>query len=326
MDTLVGMRVFAKVVETESFAEAARRLKLSPAMVTKHIQRIEGRIGARLLNRSTRRLSLTEAGAEYHRRCISVLAAFDEAESLASDLGRLPRGRLRISAPDNFGPTVLWPIVSKFMQRYPDIQVDLVLTDRLVDLIDEEMDLAIRLLARPADSSLVARKLAVSTLVVCASPGYLRKAPPLRTPDDLAAHRCLVYGRGTKHDGWTFARGGRSQVVKVPVALQSNQIRMLCRAALDGAGIVMQPSFNLWPHLASGELTRVLGEWSAGALHVFAVFPSRSFLPAKTRLFIDFLTSHFPNDPDQDVWLARIRPRPRKSGRPTPRTIDAPSG
>jgi DNA-binding transcriptional LysR family regulator len=309
VDTLLSMRVFAKVVETESFAEASRRLNLSPGVVTKHIQNLERRVGVRLLNRNTRRLGLTEAGAIYYERCIGVLAGIDEAEEAAAALSRVPRGRLRVSAAADFGPTELWPIIRSFMQKYPEISVELLLTDRMVNLIEEEIDLCVRMNERPLDPYLVARRLAVSKLVVCASPDYLRRAGAPKTPQDLQAHSCLVYGEARRHEGWEFKRDGRTQRMKLASPLQSNQIRLLKQAALDGAGIVMQPSFNVWRDIAEGRLTTVLDGWSAGELAVSIVHTGRKFLPTKTRLLIDHIIAAFPDGPNHDVWLARVQSR-----------------
>lgn len=314
MDTILSMRLFAKVVETGNFAEAARRLNLSPAMVTKHVQSLERRIGARLLNRTTRQFGLTEVGAIYYERCAGLLADFDEAESVAASLGRLPRGRLRVSTAVEFGASDLWPIVRAFIGKYPDISVDLVLTDRVADLIEEEIDVAIRMVERSLDPSLIARKLAVSKLVMCASPAYLRRAGAPESLDDLLAHRCLVYGDKRTHEGWTFSRGGRRRRIRVPSCLQSNQIRLLRQAAVDGLGIVMQPTFNVWQDIAEGRLSMILDDWSAGELGIHVAFPSRRFLPAKTRLFVDFLATQFPKGPKHDIWLEKAKSRPSQRG------------
>jgi len=310
LDTLLSMRVFTKVVEAENFTEAARRLKLSPPMVSRHIQSLEQRVGVRLINRTTHQFSLTEAGAIYHERCIRLLSEIEEAEEAVGSVGRLPRGRLRLSAPSDFGRAELWPIVRDFMHRYPQINVD---------LIEEEIDLSIRVSERPLDGALVARKLATSRQVVCASPAYLRRHGSPQTPRDLLAHKCLLYGAAVGHEGWEFRRNDKSQRVKVPGCLQSNQLRLLGQAAVEGVGITMQPTFGVWEHLAAGRLQTVLDDWSAGSLSIFVVFPSRSFLPAKTRLLIDFLVGRFRNDPDRDVWIDRARRRPlaarRRKGR-----------
>lgn len=309
MDTLLGMQVFSKVVETENFTEAARRLKLSPPMVTRHIQALERRLGTRLINRTTHQFSLTEAGAQYYERCVRLLAEFDDAEESVRSLSQLPQGRLRLTAPVDFGRVELWPVVRDFMRRHPQIQVELYLTNRVVDLFEEETDLALRVAGGPLDGSLVARKLATSRQVVCAAPSYLRRHGVPLSPDDLLAHRCLLYGAGGRHPGWEFTRNGRSRRVAVRGCLQSNQVRLLCDAVVEGAGIAIQPTFSVWKELAAGRLRSLLDDWSAGALGIYVVFPSRAFLPAKTRLFIDHLAEVFSGGPDRDPWLEGARER-----------------
>jgi DNA-binding transcriptional LysR family regulator len=310
------MRVFIKVVEAENFTEAARRLELSPPMVTRHIQNLERRLGARLINRTTHQFSLTEAGTSYHDRCIRLLADVEAAEEAVGSMSRLPRGRLRLTAPMDFGRVELWPTVREFMRRYPDIHIDLILTNRVVNLIEDEIDLAIRMAEGPLDGSLIARKLATSRQVICASPAYLRRHGVPQTPSDLLGHRCLVYGTTGRHAGWELSRDGTSQTIKVPSHLQSNQVRLLCQAAVEGVGIVMQPTFSVWEDLAAGRLRTVLNDWSGGRLSLFVVFPSRTFLPVKTRLFIDFVAGIFRNDPDRDPWIDQARtPRPGRRRR-----------
>ena len=315
VDTFLSMKVFTKVAEAGNFAEAARRLKLSAPMVTRHIRSLEQRIGTRLINRTTHRFSLTEAGHIYNERCIKLIADIQDAESATSAITQLPRGKLRLSATPSFGASELWPVASHFMQKYPDISVDLVLTDRLVDLIEEEFDLAIRMAVKSLDPSLVMRKLAVSRCVPCASPRYLSSIRSARTPDDLTGHRCLAHGTGNDTHKWIFKRGGRTQTVTFEPAIQSTHMSLLRQAAIDGAGIVIQPSFNVWQDIAAGRLVTILDEWDAGELGVFAVFPSRKLLPVKTRLFIDFLAGAFRNNSNHDVWLERARSMPRRKSR-----------
>jgi DNA-binding transcriptional LysR family regulator len=307
MDTLVSMRAFARVAETKNFAHAARRLRLSPAMVTKHIQNLERRLGTRLINRSTRRLSLTEAGAVYYDRCLQLLSDLEEAEAAAGSLGALPRGLLRISAPMYFGTTELRPILQSFMQKYRDISIDLLITNRNIELIEEGCDLAVRIAGAELDPSLIARKLATARFLVCAAPSYLKRAGVPQKPEDLHAHCCLGFNVLRWRDGWTFTRNGDARTVKVPLCLQCNNNEVLAEAAADGVGVSVQPTFNVWRHLASGRLVTLLTEWSVGDVGIFVVYPSRKHLPAKTRLFIDFLTAQFPKGPQHDVWLERSR-------------------
>jgi len=312
MDTLTSMRAFARVAEYKNFTRAAKRLKLSPAMVTKHIQYLEQRIGTRLVNRSTRQLSLTEAGAAYYERCVQLIADIEETETAVGSLGVLPRGHLRISAPMYFGPAFIRPIVQDFMRKYPDISVDFLISNRNVDLIEEGRDLAVRVSAHGLPPSLIARRLATSRLMVCASPKYLKEAGIPRVPADLAGHRCLAPNLFRWNDGWTFRRGGQTETFKVLPCLQSNNNELLSDAAADGAGISIHPSFNVWRHLITGRLVTVLDDWSAGDAGIFVVYPSRKFLPTKTRLLIDFIAAAFPDGPDHDLWLERVRAKRRR--------------
>lgn len=312
MDTLASMRAFARVAETKNFTRAAKRLKVSPAMVTKHVQNLEARIGTRLVNRSTRQLSLTEAGTAYYERCIQLLADIEEAEEAAGSLGALPRGHLRISAPMYFGLTEVRPIVQEFMRKYPDISVDFLVSNRNVDLIEEGRDLAVRIAAEGLPPSLIARRLATSRLMVCAAPHYLKRAGVPRAPAELAGHRCLAPTLFRWSDGWTFRRGGQTESVKVPLCLQSNNNELLTDAAADGLGIAIHPSFNVWRHLAAGRLVTILDDWSAGEVGIFVVYPSRKFLPAKTRLLIDFIAAAFPRGPAHDLWFDRVRGKTRR--------------
>lgn len=307
MDTLTSMRAFARVAEAKNFTEAAKRLKLSPAMVTKHIQNLEQRLGTRLVNRSTRQLSLTEAGAAYYRRCVQLLADVDEAESAAGSLGAQPRGRLRVTAPIHFGPAELRPIVQGFIQAYPEISVEVLTTNQRTDLIEDGIDLAVRIAARALEPSLIARRLATSRLVACASPAYLKRHGVPAQPADLKNHQCLTTTLFKLDQGWPFRRAGKSETVKLAAALQSNNNELLCEAAADGFGITVQPTLNVWRGLATGRLTTILDKWSLGELGIFVVYPSRRFLPAKTRLFIDYLTARFPGGAQHDVWMERAR-------------------
>jgi DNA-binding transcriptional LysR family regulator len=307
MDTLVSMRVFVRAVEAESLAAAARRLKLSPATVTKHVQGLERRLGTRLLNRTTRRFSLTEAGAAYYERCRTSLAEVEAAEAAARSLGAQPRGHLRITAPMYFAPSELRPIIQGFIERYPDITVEVLVTNRRIDLVEDGLDLAVRIAADALEPSLIARRLATSRLLTCASPTYLQRAGVPRQPPDLLRHRCLTTTLFRLDEGWVFSRDGKSETLALPITLQSNNNELLCEAAADGFGITIQPTINIWRNLATGRLTRILEDWSPGELGVFVVYPSRRDLPAKTRLFIDYLTARFPKGPRHDVWLERAR-------------------
>lgn len=308
MDTLTSMRVFAKVVELQNFADAARRLKLSPAMVTRHIQFLEQRIGVRLLNRTTRQFSLTEAGMLYYERCVNLVTNILEAEGRIAELGSAPRGRLRVTASPNFGTVVLWPIVDQFITRHSDISVDLVLTNRAVNLVEEEIDVALRISPRSLDASLVMRRIATSKVIACAAPSYVRRAGLPVAPSDLANHACLVVNEGAGNHDWVFRRDGEVHAIVPPARVASNDKRLLCRAAVDGAGIVVLPSFIVGEPLADGRLVLVLPDWSIDDLAISVVFPSRKFMPAKTRLFIDYLADCFAGMAQTDIWLPAAVP------------------
>jgi DNA-binding transcriptional LysR family regulator len=306
------MRCFAAVAEAGSFAAAARKLDLSPAVVTKRVQRLEQHIGARLFNRDTRHVGLTEAGTLYLERCRDVLEAIEHAEAEASELGRLPRGRLSITAPYDFGPAEIEPAVLDFIAEYPEISVDLLLTSEFVDLVKDDYDMAVRIAGRPLDPTLIARRLATSRLVVCGSPDYFDGRPP-RVPADLERHNCLVYTGAVWREEWPFTLDGRTEKVALTGSLRTNDNLLLCRAAEAGIGLTIQPSFNVWRELCSGRLQVVLEDWHIDELGVHVVFPHRRYLPSKVRVFVDFLTARFRNSPDRDIWLDRARFQPGRA-------------
>jgi DNA-binding transcriptional LysR family regulator len=236
---------------------------------------------------------------------VQLLADVDEAESAAGSLGVQPRGRLRLTVPIHFGPSELRPIIQGFIERYREISVEVVATNQRMDLIEDGIDLAVRIAARALEPSLIARRLATSRLVACASPAYLKRHGVPAQPADLKNHQRLTTTLFKLDQGWTFRRAGKSETVKLPATLQSNNNELLCEAAADGFGVTVQPTINVWRGLAAGRLTTILDKWSLGELGIFVVYPSRRFLPAKTRLFIDFLTARFPGGPQHDVWIER---------------------
>ena len=257
MDPLDGIAAFARVVDSGSFSAAAHRLGISKSAVSAHVQRLEERLGIRLLNRTTRRLSVTEAGAAYYRHCARILAEAEAAEQVASALQREPRGTLRISAPDSFGWMHVAPAVPAFLKRYPELSVDITLSPAHVNLVDEGLDLAIRI-GVLEDSPLVVRKLAPSRLLVCAAPAYLEERGRPREPGDLAKHNCLCTSLLPWGDEWRLA-GKRGEVrVAVGGSFRSNNAEMLRAAALDGIGIAVLPTWAVAEPLRAGALRRVL--------------------------------------------------------------------
>jgi len=314
MDRVAAMRAFAAVAERGSFLAAARALGISRAMASRHVQDLEAHLGARLLDRTTRRVAPTEAGRVYHERCAAILAELAEADSAVGALQARPSGRLRVSAPVSFGTMHLAAAVADYMAAHLQVSIELALEDRMVDLVEEGHDLAIRVV-RLAPSSLVARRLAPCRLVACAAPSYLRRAGAPRLPADLARHECLGYAYASWGDNRRFVGpGGEEVAVRVSGRLRANNGDALRAAALHGAGIALLPSFIVGRDLASGGLRRVLPRHEAPPIAIHAVRPQGRHLTAKVRSFIDFLVPRFSGTPAWDEALAAPRaPRGAKA-------------
>lgn len=288
MDNLSGMAVFAQVVEARSFTGAARRLGISKAAVSKQVSRLEERLGARLLNRTTRRLSLTEVGAGFYERCARIVADAEEAELAVTRLNETPRGTLRVDAPVNFGMQYLAPLLPPFMLANPELKVDVSFNDRFVDLVDEGHDLAIRIGQLP-DSSLIARKLGESGSVICAAPAYWERHGRPSRPADLANHNCFAYSYLATGHEWRL-RGPEGDVaVRVSGSLTANNGDMLRQAAVAGLGVVATPLFIACDDLRAGRLEPVLGEYEQPRRGIYAVYPHNRHLSAKVRAFVDYL-------------------------------------
>lgn len=291
MDVLAGMRVFTTVVDAASFAAAAERLELSRGMASRYVAQMESHLGIRLLNRTTRRLSLTEAGREYYDRATQVLAMADEAEKAAASGSIAPTGLLRVTTGVAFGARQLPPAVRGYLDRYPNVRIELSVNDRIVDLVDEGFDLAVRI-ARRLDPGLVARPMAQARLVACASPDYVERRGMPRSPRELAKHDCLTYAYATPKV-WRFTRRGKTQEIKVAGPVHSNNGAILAAMAAEGNGICLEPAFIVDDLLRSGRLVRLLPGWDTDLFTIYAVYPSRTLLPAKVRTFVDYLVEHF---------------------------------
>ncbi|WP_421569065.1 LysR family transcriptional regulator [Stenotrophomonas sp. PD6] len=288
MDTLEAMRVFVAVVERNGFSAAAQALEMSTAGVTRQIAALEKRLSARLLNRTTRRVSPTSTGAAYYEQCVQLLAQFDALEAGIGAQALEPSGLLRINAPVSYGIARLGPLLAGYRQHYPQVQLDLSLSDRLVDMVEEGYDLAIRITRQPGPS-LIARKLAETRISLCAAPAYLAAHGHPKQPEDLAAHECLGYSYWGGGDAWQL-RGPRGEVsVAVHGGVRANNGDVLREAAIAGLGIIVQPDFLVADALADGRLERVLPEWEVPAIGIYAVYTSRSHLAPKVRSFIDYL-------------------------------------
>ena len=299
MDPLDGIAVFTRAVDSGSFSAAARRLGISKSAVSAQVQRLEGRLGVRLLNRTTRRLSMTEAGGAYYRHCVRILAEAEVAEQAASALQREPRGTLRISAPDSFGWMHVAPAVPAFLQRYPDLAVDITLSPAHVNLVDEGLDLAIRI-GLIVDSALVVRKLAPSRLVPCAAPSYLKDRGTPGEPRELAGHNCLCTGLLPWGDEWRLVGKRGEARVAVSGTFRSNNAEMLRAAAIDGVGVAILPTWAAAEPLRSGLLRRVLEAWEPPQSTVYAVYPGNRLMSMKVRAFVDHLARSFGRTPYWD--------------------------
>jgi DNA-binding transcriptional LysR family regulator len=309
------MRAFLRVVQAGGFSKAAARLDISPAMVTKHVNGLEARLGVRLLNRTTRQVSLTEAGAAYYEHCARILAELEDVEAAVGALSRAPRGTLRITAPVDFGEDVLAPIVTEFMRDQPEVGPEVVLENRMVDLVEERFDLGIRLALKLPESSLIARPLARTRMVLCASPGYLEAHGVPRAPADLERHRFLPFIHPLLRNELRLRRDGEARVVAIAPVMRSNSMRVLREACVAGVGILIQTSATAWREVAAGRLVPVLEDWRIVDVGVFAVYPHRRHLAAKVRAFVDFLAGRLGGDATGDPWWAQIEAARRASDR-----------
>lgn len=302
-DPLEGMSVFAAVVEAESFTGAARQLRLSKGAVSQQLQKLEDRLGVRLLNRTTRRLSMTDEGRAFYEHCRRILDEAREAVDTLDTLDPSPRGVLRINAPMSFGILHLGPAVADFMHEYPDVEIDMSLNDRMIDVVEEGFDMAIRI-ARLPDSSLIARRLAPCRRVVMASPDYWDRRGRPRHPSDLKDHDALIYDYLPEPDTWTFKepdKGPKGRFsVTVSGRMRANNGEVLLNAAKRGIGVDFAPTFFCCGELQSGELETVLTEYEDDPISVYAVYPHRRHLSPRVRAFVDFLAARFGENPYWD--------------------------
>ncbi len=302
MDKFTCMQALVRVVESGSFAEAARRMSVSAPMVTKYISHLEQSLGSRLLNRSTHSLSLTDSGHAYYQRCVQLLEDLEEAEAIAGAQSTSPRGSLRMSVSSDFGVNHLGPVLLEYSREYPDVHIDVSVSNHLVDLIEEGFDLAVRITTQ-LRTNLVARKLATTNLIVCAAPSYLEQHGTPQIAENLAHHNCLVFSDPTlAGEQWRLTHDGRASMVKAAGSLRSSSNELLKLAALAGQGIVLQPSFNVCDELRSGRLVPLLTDYDAGALGIFIVYPHRKHQAAKVRSFIDTLVGRWGANSDTDPF------------------------
>jgi DNA-binding transcriptional LysR family regulator len=286
--------IFARVARTGNMSMAGREMGLSPAVVSKRISLLEDRLGARLFQRTTRQLTLTETGEGYFKRVVDILSLVEEAEDYVSRRNTKPRGVLKISAPTSFSRLHITPHLQTFLSRYPDIEIDMHLTDNFSDIIREGFDLAVRI-GELEDSSLVARKLAKETRVMCASPAYLATAGSPKTIEDLDAHNCLLSGA---QDEWRLDGPDGPIDIRVKGNIRSNSAEFIRSAVVQGVGIALRATWDVGPELERGELSVVLPDYHGSSKNgIFAVYPCREFMPSKVNAFIEFYSEIFEKDP-----------------------------
>jgi DNA-binding transcriptional LysR family regulator len=305
MSNFMDMEIFARVVTAGSMSAAGREMGLSPAVVSKRLRRLEDRLGTRLMQRTTRQISLTEAGQGFYERVVAILASIEEAEAFVSRRSALARGTLKVSAPTSFGRLHIAPHLGPFLKDNPDLTVHLELSDEFVDIVGEGFDLAVRI-AELSDSSLVARRLAPIHRVLCAAPAYLEKNGTPRSIADLASHACLT---ATPQDHWRLEGPEGLVSVKPAGPILTNSSEVVRESVLAGLGIALRSTWDVGPELSAGRLKLVLPQYRASRhVGVYAVYASRRFLPAKVRVFIDYLAQLYGPAPYWDRGLGQLLP------------------
>ncbi len=299
MDKLEAMNAFVKVVAHGSYAQAGRALGLTRSAVSKAVMELEQLLGARLLDRTTRRVGPTEAGLAYYERCVDIIARVEETELQVSQLHDQPRGIVKVNAPNSFGTLYLGPALAEFITSYPEVKVEVTLNDRFIDPIEEGFDLTIRI-ASLSDSSLIARKLAPARRVLVASPSYFKNHGRPTEPVDLVNHRCLNYGHTTSLQRWHLTGGGKAINVNINSILCSNNGDVLRSAALAGQGITKLPTFLVGRDIQEGRLQVALPKYPPTELGIYALYAPNRYLATKTRILIDFLAQRFGKQPDWD--------------------------
>ncbi|RVU82840.1 LysR family transcriptional regulator [Leucothrix sargassi] len=302
MDRLNAMHTFVEVVITGSFTKAAERLNLSRAQVSKTIMQLESHLDTRLLNRTTRAISLTEVGQTYFDRCITILQDVEDVENITREQSTKPSGSLRISVPSTFALLHLNTLIPEYIKRYPDVQISLNLADHFIDVVADSYDVVVRI-GELQDSSLVARKLAPCHRVFCATPSYLEKHGTPQVPLDLKRHNCLLYSNEQPAETWTIRGPSKTESVKVSGSLTADNGQMLRDAALADLGIAILPTFIVGDDIQQGKLQQILVEYTTPEIAIHVVFPSRRYLSAKVRTFVDFLTERFEETPHYDTFL-----------------------
>ena len=299
MSEFAAIPVFVAVVENGGFSAASRRLGISKSAVSKRINQLENHLGVLLLHRTTRKINLTEAGERYYQHASQALSSASKAEDAVTELQGEPQGKLKVCSPMSFGRLHVAPLIPKFMQRYPKLQIDLMMDDRNIDLVADGIDVAIRSGNMP-DSTLIARKLAPLRQVLCASPAYIDRYGMPDTPSELCERNCILFSYSSDANEWTLNNGDKSEAVLVSGSYRVNNSEALLVALLEGVGIGRLPTFVAGPDLKAGNLVRILETYHIQDHTFYAVFPERQYLPAKVRVFLDFAIEYFGGD--QPYW------------------------
>ncbi len=303
-DSFSVIPIFVAVVEQGGFSPAAKILGISKSAVSKRITTLEQHLGVKLLQRTTRKLSLTEAGEHYFEHAVKAHAAARDAEESATQLQGEPQGRLRINTPMSFGRMHIAPLLPEFLARYPKITMDTMMDDRQVDLVGGGFDLAIRAGDLPG-SSLIARKLATLHSVVCASPAYLKKYGYPKTPSELSQHNCLLYTYSDNLNTWSFERDGHKQSVEVDGNYQVNNSEALREAILKGLGVGRLPTFVAGREIEAGTLINLFPDYQMHSKTIYAIFQERQYMPAKVRAFLDFVIEYLGKD--EPYWDKQVK-------------------
>jgi DNA-binding transcriptional LysR family regulator len=306
LDRWTEIELFVQVAETGSLSRAAEALDLSNAAASRHLSALEQRLGARLVERNTRRLYLTDTGTEFYSRARTILSDLKDAESAVNATALNPTGVLRITASLSFSMHHVAPLLREYTQRYPNVQVHVEAANRYLDIIDNNIDVAIRTREYEPDSNITIRRLAETRRILVASPRYFAQHGRPASLPDLQRHKLLIYVHANNPNALRFTRGGETTTVAVKGLLESNDGQILRAAALDGLGILVQPTYIVWDDMVAGRLVPVLDDWDLPRLTINLAYPSRKHLSAKVRTFIDFIAGHFARMDYERKWTGRF--------------------
>jgi len=300
------IQAFVHIVDASTITAAAERLSLAKSAISRRLSELEEQLGVELFHRTTRKLVLTDSGQGFYERCVQILSDLQEAEHSVSHAHHELSGQLRVAAPLSFGAMHLGPAIIEFQKQHPKLNFDIDFNDRKIDLIQEGFDVGIRI-ADLKDSSLIARKLASASFVICASPSYLEKHGEPKLPQDLKSHRCFTYSNKDQPNRWVFTdKQGLTQSITVPGVMQANNGAFLNTAAISGLGIVYQPTFIAYESITRGELVPILKDYSMTKIGAYAIYPPTRHLSQRVRKFIDFLVERFAGIPYWEECLDHV--------------------